>query len=220
MTVRTVGEVMTRDVVQTSPTTPLQHIVRLLDHHRLSGLPVVDEDDKVLGVASRTDLVRTRTGWLNWSPADAVTVTVTVGGVMSSPAVTVHPEQTVPDAARLMERRGVERLPVVDEEDRLIGIATRSDLLRVFLRTDDDIRRQVTEEILVGVLGLPPDAVRPSVRDGVVTLDGHVDLGGQAAEAVHRTWRLDGVVGVVNGLTYGSGNREKSGVAGGRTAPM
>ncbi|MFF9896351.1 CBS domain-containing protein [Streptomyces longispororuber] len=212
---------MTKDVVQTSPTTPLQYVVRLLDRHRLSGLPVVDEDDKVLGVASRTDLVRTRTGRsgrLDRSPADAVTVTV--GDVMSSPAVTVHPEQTVPAAARLMERRGVERLPVVDEEDRLIGIATRSDLLRVFLRTDDDIRRQVTEEILVGALGLPPDAVRLSVRDGVVTLDGHVDLGGQAAEAVHRTWRLDGVVGVVNGLTYGGGSREKSAVAGGRTTPL
>ncbi|MEU2563208.1 CBS domain-containing protein [Streptomyces longispororuber] len=223
MTVRTVGEVMTKNVVQTSPTTPLQHAVRLLDRHRLSGLPVVDEDDKVLGVTSRTDLVRARTGRsgrLDRSPADAVTVTVTVGDVMSSPAVTVHPEQTVPDAARLMGRRGVERLPVVDEEDRLIGIATRSDLLRVFLRTDDDIRRQVTEEILVGALGLPPDAVRPSVRDGVVTLVGHVDLRGQAAEAVHRTWRLDGVVGVVNGLTYGGGSREKSAVAGGRTTPL
>lgn len=90
----------------------------------------------------------------------------------------------------------------MDEEDRLIGIATRRDLLRVFLRTDDDIRRQVTEEVLVGGLGLPPDAVRVSVRDGVVTLDGRVELRSQVPEAVHSVWRLEGVVGVVNGLTF------------------
>ncbi len=127
---------------------------------------------------------------------------------MSSPAITVHPEQTVPDAARLMERRGVERLPVVDEADRLIGIATRRDLLRVFLRADDDIRRQVTEEIVVTAMGLPSDAVRVAVRDGVVTLDGRVEARSQVPELVHAVWRLDGVVGVVNGLGFRIDDRE------------
>jgi CBS domain-containing protein len=92
--------------------TPFREVVRLLEPHRISGVPVVDHHDKVLGVISGTDLV------------------------------TIHPEQHVPDAARVMERRGIERLPVVDEEDRLIGIATRRDVLRVFLRTDGDIRRR------------------------------------------------------------------------------
>jgi CBS domain-containing protein len=101
-----------------------------------------------------------------------------------------------------MERRGVERLPVVDEADRLIGIATRRDLLRVFLREDDDIRHQVTEDIIVAGQELPPDAVRVSVRDGVVTLDGLVDARSQVPEILHATWRLDGVVGVVNGLAF------------------
>ncbi|MFJ5726684.1 CBS domain-containing protein [Streptomyces paradoxus] len=198
MTSRTVGEVMTSDVVQACRTTPFKEVVRLLDHHRISGLPVVDDDDKVLGVVSGTDLVRARANRAGRDPARAVTAQ----DLMSAPAVTVHPEQSVPDAARLMERRGVERLPVVDEEDRLIGIATRRDLLRVFLRTDDDIRRQVTDEILAGGLGLPRDAVRVFVRDGVVTLDGRVDLRSQVPEAVHSVWRLEGVVGVVNGLTF------------------
>ncbi|MFF9396171.1 CBS domain-containing protein [Streptomyces griseoluteus] len=125
---------------------------------------------------------------------------MTAGDVMSSPAITVHPEQTVPDAARLLERRGIERLPVVDEADRLIGIATRRDLLRVFLRADDDIRRQVTEEIIVTALNPPSDAVHVSVRDGVVTLDGRVEARSQVPELVHAVWHLDGVVGVVNGL--------------------
>ncbi|MZF87792.1 CBS domain-containing protein [Streptomyces sp. SID5643] len=189
---------MTGDVVQACRTTPFKEVVRLLDHHRISGLPVVDDDDKVLGVVSWTDLVRAQANRTGRDPARGVTAQ----DLMSAPAITVHPEQSVPDAARLMERRGVERLPVVDEDDRLIGIATRRDLLRVFLRTDDDIRRQVTDEVLVGGgLGLPHDAVRVSVRDGVVTLDGRVDLRSQVPEAVHSVWRLEGVVGVVNALT-------------------
>ncbi|GHF33738.1 CBS domain-containing protein [Streptomyces fumanus] len=198
MTAHTVGEVMTRDVVQAHRTTPFKEVVRLLDHHRISGLPVVDADDKVLGVLSGSDLVRTQAHRDGTAPSPAVTA----GDVMSSPAITVHPEQTVPDAARLMERRHVERLPVVDEEDRLIGIATRRDLLRVFLCADDEIGRQVTEEIIAGVLGLAPDAVRVLVRDGVVTLAGRVELRSQVPEAVYAAWRLEGVVGVVNGLSF------------------
>ncbi|MEU3143029.1 MULTISPECIES: CBS domain-containing protein [unclassified Streptomyces] len=189
---------MTRNVVQARRTTPFKEVVRLLDHHRISGVPVLDADDKVLGVVSGTDLVRAQAHRAGSGPVRAVTA----ADVMSSPAVTVHPEQTVPDAARLMERRGVERLHVVDEEDRLIGIATRRDLLRVFLRTDDDIRHQVTEEVLVGVLGLPAEAVRVFVRDGVVTLDGRVELRSQVPEAVHAAWRLEGVVEVMNALTF------------------
>ncbi|MFC8419839.1 CBS domain-containing protein [Streptomyces sp. NPDC057236] len=198
MTVHTVGEVMTRDVVQARRTTPFEEVVRLLDHHRISGLPVVDADDKVLGVLSGSDLVRTQA----YRDGPVPPLAVTAGDVMSSPAVTVHPEQTVPDAARLMERRGIERLPVIDEADRLIGIATRRDLLRVFLRTDDDIRRQVTEEIVIDALKLPSGAVRVSVRDGVVTLDGHVELRSQVPELIHAAWCLDGVVGVVNDLGF------------------
>ncbi|MCF4136225.1 CBS domain-containing protein [Streptomyces sp. NPDC101213] len=198
MTHRTVGEVMTRDVVEARRTTPFKEVVRLLDHHRISGLPVLDDDDKVLGVVSGTDLVRAQANRSGHGRAGAVTA----ADLMSSPAITVHPEQSVPDAARLMERRGVERLPVVDEEDRLIGIATRRDLLRVFLRTDEDLSRQVGEEVVGRTLGLPPDAVRVSVRDGVVTLDGRVEARSQVPEAVRAAWRLEGVVGVVNALTF------------------
>ncbi|MGV9944164.1 CBS domain-containing protein [Streptomyces sp. NPDC003401] len=198
MTHRTVGEVMTRDVVEAGRTTPFKEVVRLLDHHRISGMPVTDDDDKVLGVVSGTDLVRAQAHRSGHGRTGAVTA----ADLMTSPAITVHPEQSVPDAARLMERRGVERLPVVDEEDRLIGIATRRDLLRVFLRTDDDLGRQVAEEVVGRTLGLPPDAVRVSVRDGVVTLAGRVEARSQVPEAVRAAWRLEGVVGVVNALTF------------------
>ncbi|MBC9717560.1 CBS domain-containing protein [Streptomyces sp. TRM66268-LWL] len=198
MNVRIVGEVMTTDVVQARSTTPFKEVVRLLDHHRISGMPVVDADDKVLGVLSGSDLIRAQAQREARTPPRAVTAR----DVMTSPAITVHPEQTVPDAARLMERRGIERLPVVDEADRLIGIATRRDLLRVFLRSDEDIRRQVTEDIVIAAMRLPADAVHVVVRDGVVTLEGQVELRSHVAEILYSAWRLDGVIGVVNSLSF------------------
>ncbi|MFG2562001.1 CBS domain-containing protein [Streptomyces sp. NPDC048496] len=189
MKTRTVGEVMTSEVVCTSRQTPLDDVVRLLDRHRIRALPVVDHDDKVVGVVSGADLAHG-------------SVATTAGELMTTPAVTIHPEQRVADAARLMERQEVDRLPVVDEEDRLIGIATRRDLLRVFLRTDEEIRQQVVEEVLVSALGLPPGAVAVSVRDGMVVLEGRLHHRSDVPLAVRSTWRLEGVVGVVSRLGF------------------
>ncbi|MFE7389076.1 CBS domain-containing protein [Streptomyces sp. NPDC057582] len=189
MKTRTVGEVMTSEVVCASRQTPLDDVARLLDRHRIRALPVVDHDDKVVGVVSGADLSHG-------------SVATTAGELMTTPAVTVHPEQRVSDAARLMERQDVDRLPVVDEEDRLIGIATRRDLLRVFLRTDEEIRQQVVEEVLVSALGLPPGAVAVSVRDGMVVLEGRLHRRSDVPLAVRSTWRLEGVVGVVNRLGF------------------
>ncbi|MDG5806084.1 CBS domain-containing protein [Streptomyces ossamyceticus] len=215
---RIVGEVMTREVVEARRDTSFKDVARLLDRYRISGLPVVDHDDKVVGVVSETDLIRRQAAlgagrgrtrqFLGPAPrrsgrrAVDLASPVTAGDLMSSPAVTVHPEQRVADAARVMERHRVDRLPVVDEEDRLIGIATRRDLLRVFLRTDDEIRRDVTDEVLARALCLPPGAVTASVRDGVVKLKGRLERRGDVPVAVRLTWRVDGVVGVVSELTF------------------
>ncbi|MFI2035148.1 CBS domain-containing protein [Streptomyces bottropensis] len=217
MKIHTVGDVMTDEVVQAHRETPFKDVVRLLDAHRISGMPVVDHDDKVVGVVSGTDLVRGQAARADGRldrrhrlprlrrpghRAAAGVLATTAGELMSTPAITVHPEQPVPEAARVMERHGIERLPVVDEEDRLIGIATRRDLLRVFLRTDEDIRRQVTDEILVAAPGLPPDAVVVSVRDGLVTLEGCLEHRTDIAHAVRSAWQADGVVGVFSSLTF------------------
>ncbi|MER6536173.1 CBS domain-containing protein [Streptomyces sp. 900105755] len=217
---RIVGEVMTSDVVEAHPETTFKDVVRLLDRHRISGLPVVDHDDKVVGVVSQTDLVRRQAarpsdgrsprsrrhspGRLKRPRPSAAAGTVTARDLMSTPAITVHPEQRIADAARVMERHGVERLPVVDEEDRLIGIATRRDLLRVFLRTDDEIGREVRDEVLDLTLGLAPGSVAVAVRDGMVTLTGAVPRHGDIPTAIRMTYRVDGVVGVVNDLTFGT----------------
>ncbi|WP_128381343.1 CBS domain-containing protein [Streptomyces cavernae] len=223
MKTQTVGDVMTSDVVQAHLETPFKDVVRLLDRHRIGGLPVVDHDDKVLGVISGTDLVRGQAARAEpgvrddkghgrrsrlpglrhpWRGAAAEARATTAADLMTTPAITVHPEQAVPDAARVMERHHIERLPVVDEEDRLIGIATRRDLLRVFLCTDEDIRHQVIDEVLVGALGLPSDAVVVSVRDGMVRLEGRLEHRSEIPEVIRAVWRVDGVVGVVNSLTF------------------
>lgn len=217
MKTRTVSEVMTGEVVQAHRDTPFKDVVRLLDQHRISGLPVVDHDDKVVGVISETDLmisqmIGDREGQLGWFRppalrrstrlARAKAQATTAEQLMSTPAITVHPEQPVADAARMMERHRIERLPVVDEEDRLIGIATRRDLLRVFLRTDGEIWRQVTDEVLGRTMNLLPQTVCVSVRDGVVTLEGRLERRSDIPMAVLLTWQVEGVVGVVDSLTF------------------
>ncbi|MFF9815274.1 CBS domain-containing protein [Streptomyces sp. NPDC014006] len=223
--VRIVGEVMTQDVVQAHRETPFKDVVKLLDQHRISGLPVVNDDDKVVGVISETDLIRRQAALSTDTRArrfpirppgrsvrhtDATAraamaqelIRTTAQELMSTPAITVHPEQRIADAARVMERHGVERLPVVDEEDRLIGIATRRDLLRVFLRSDDEIRQEVLDEVATRALGLPAHSVAVSVNDGMVTLAGALRHRGDIPLALRLTYRVDGVVGVVNSLTF------------------
>ncbi|MGW7331182.1 CBS domain-containing protein [Streptomyces sp. NPDC054840] len=208
---------MTSEVVLARPDTSLDELARMLSAHRISGLPVVDDDDKVMGVVSRTDLARrpgcpgrresarhrlARTLRLPAGTHPVAGSALAAGALMTSPAVTVHPEQRVVDAARIMERRHVDRLPVVDEEDRLIGITTRRDLLRVFLRTDEEILTDVAR----AVSGRAPaahriDGLRIDVRDGMVTMVGSPEPALDTAGLIRATWRVDGVVGVVNRLT-------------------
>ncbi|MEU3253380.1 CBS domain-containing protein [Streptomyces sp. NPDC006997] len=190
MKATSIGAVMVGDVVTADRDTPLQDVVRRLRDHRVSGLPVVDEDDRVVGVVAERDLVlRDPDGG-------------TAAGVMSAPAVTVHAEAPVPEAARLMAEHGVKRLPVVDEEDRLVGMVTRRELLQVFLSTDDDIRREISRKVLTDALGVPARAVDIAVRDGVVTLTGQLERRSDTAVAVGMTSRLGGVVSVLDQLSY------------------
>lgn len=212
-----IGAVMSGDVVTAQYGTPFKDVVRLLRDHGISGLPVIDEDDKVIGVVSETDLMQrqARSGesggrlhvWVSMlrrptRESSARSRARTAGGIMSAPAVTVRAEAGLPEAARLMAHHGIERLPVVDEEDRLVGIVTRRDLLHVFLRSDDEIRRAVQREVLVDALWLDPHTVDVAVCEGVVTLSGQLERRSDATVAVATTRRVDGVVDVVDDLTY------------------
>ncbi|MER7538775.1 CBS domain-containing protein [Streptomyces sp. NPDC097704] len=182
-----VGGLMTDQVVAAVPTASFKDVAKLLAEHDISGVPVVDGDDRVLGVVSESDLLAHRER--------------TARELMTAPAVTVQAEQSVADAARLMVRRGVERLPVVDEEERLVGIVTRRDLLCVYLRPDMEIRHRIREDVLTDVMGLAGDAVDVRVLDGVVTLEGRLRQQSQARMLVGLAERVDGVVAVVDRLT-------------------
>ncbi|MHC5909317.1 CBS domain-containing protein, partial [Streptomyces sp. S6] len=134
--------------------------------------------------------------------AEARSKARTAGAIMTAPAVTVRADATVTEAARLMASRRVDRLPVVDEENRLAGIVTRHDLLHVFLRPDAEILSAVRQEVLVETLWLVPQTIDVTVEDGVVTLSGRLERRSEIPIAVGMTRRLDGVVDVVDHLAY------------------
>ncbi|MFF4505103.1 CBS domain-containing protein [Streptomyces sp. NPDC001401] len=213
-----VGSVMTTEVVRAEYGTPFKEVARLLGEHRISGLPVVDEDDKVIGVISETDLMirqaeapdpyapKQRFRLADLAPSArrqaAKARARTAGQLMTEPPVTVHADNTIVEAARTMAQHRVERLPVLDEANRLVGIVTRRDLLGVFLRPDADIRTEVIEEVLVHALWLAPRTIDVSVTEGVVTLSGHMERKSETEIAVSMTRQIDGVVAVVDKLSY------------------
>ncbi|MEU3403617.1 CBS domain-containing protein [Streptomyces sp. NPDC006670] len=197
-----VADLMTDEVVSVAPGTAFKNVAKLLAQYDVSGFPVLDDEDRVVGVVSQTDLLGH--AMPGSDPAEQKSTAAgppSAGEVMSAPAVTVHAEETAADAARLMTRRSIERLPVVDVEDRLVGIVTRRDLLRIFLRPDSEIRRRVTDDVLTDVLGVPAGDVDVHVVDGIVTLDGQVERRSQLPALLSLVERLDGVVAVASRVT-------------------
>jgi CBS domain-containing protein len=208
---RRVREVMTTEVATVGEGAPFKQIVRVLAKHRVSALPVLDADGRVVGVVSEADLLhkeefpaappaRGRRAPRRPPAARAKAAAATAGELMTAPAVTVGAEATVAEAARLLERHGIKRLPVVDDAGRLVGIASRADLLRVFLRADEDIRREVLEDVLLHTMWVDPDEFTVEVRDGVVTLAGPLDFRSLIPIAVRLVHGVDGVVDVVDRL--------------------
>lgn len=193
---------MTDDVVSVISLTSFKEVAKLLAQHDISGMPVLDDEDRVVGVVSESDLLGRQAAGHPDAGAPALSgAEFTATEIMSTPAVTVHAEESAPEAARLMTRSGVERLPVVDDEGRLVGIVTRRDLLRLFLRPDAEIRRRIVQDVLVNTMGLGPDAVAVHVVDGVVTLEGRLESRSQIAILVYLAEQLDGVVAVVSHAT-------------------
>lgn len=195
-----VGDLMTAAAVSATPTTTYQQLVSLLTTHRISGVPVIDERRRVLGVVSGADLLaRARDGRVRrrpWAGA-AVKHGLTAAELMTSPAVTAFAGTPLTVAAQRMRDAHVRRLPVVDDRGVLVGIVSRTDLLRVFLRDDHQIATEVTD-FLLRVFLLGPLSVDAQVRDGVVTLRGQLS-GAELIDLVAAAvGEVDGVVEVRN----------------------
>ncbi|MFI8438273.1 CBS domain-containing protein [Streptomyces sp. NPDC079020] len=210
---RRISELMTREVTSVRGGTPFKEIARILSQHHITAVPVVDGGNRVLGVVSEGDLLRKTadhvtapddlsavTGLQAWERAKAEGIRAEE--LMSAPPVCVRPEWTVAETARLMEAQGVKRLVVVDEEDRLLGIVSRRDLLGIFLREDDEIRREIVEDVLTGTLRLDPAALAVEVRNGCVELGGRLPFRSMLPAIEHMCATVDGVVSVSSRFTY------------------
>lgn len=215
MTHRTVRDVMTSQVVTVELETPAKEIARLLDDRRINAVPVLDEQHTVVGMVSEADLTEkiAARDLAGYEPADHWTRlfrrhrldaekarAATARGLMTAPVRSVRPDESVVVAAVRMERRGVKSLPVVDGVGELVGIVSRADLVRIFVRPDAEIRGEVESEVLAKVLAGSPVTV--NVLNGVVTLRGEVDLCSQLIQGVELCRRIDGVVSVDNELAF------------------
>lgn len=204
-----VRDVMTADVVTADRNMSYKQAAKLLTDQRVSAIPVVAKGGRLVGVLSEADVLRKaerrpwqRGGGLSGRArrARAKARARTAGQLMTSPAITISPDASLSAAARLMDAHRIRRLPVVNADGDLAGIVSRRDLMKVFLRPDEDITAEVS-----GVLGqiLPEDAgqVTVGVSDGVVTLDGALGDQDLVPVVVGLTSGVDGVVAVVNRLT-------------------
>ncbi|MDW8809227.1 CBS domain-containing protein [Streptomyces scabiei] len=207
---RMVEDLMTTAVVSVRRDTDFKDIAQHLAEHDISAVPVVDNQDRPVGVVSEADLLRKQEsqvdpgGHLTTAhllPAErAKARALTAEGLMTSPAVTARPQWSVVEAARAMARHHVKRLPVVDDAGRLVGLVSRGDLVHVFLRRDLTIREEITTDVLTRTLGLDPGAVTAQVTDGRVTLSGTVPQESLIPIAVRLSESVDGVVDVTNHL--------------------
>ncbi|MCY9787456.1 CBS domain-containing protein [Nocardiopsis sp. EMB25] len=214
----TVRGVMTSQVVAVTEDAGYREVLEALVDHHVSALPVTDAEGRVVGVVSEEDLLHKeefKGGDYVPPPRARLRAHLGVGGaardkaratsaaeLMTRPAVTVGPDNSVVEAARLMERRGVKHLPVVDGEKRLVGIVSRSDLLRVFLRGDSDIADEVRGEIAEVMNRARDEDPTATVTDGVVHLTGTVRLRSEAQELVRRAQRVEGVVSVDSSVDW------------------
>ena len=210
-----VSELMTADVVTTTPATTLRDVARTLVQHRISGMPVCDESGALVGVISEGDIlfkergrIESHGGVLGWLLDEHPEWELdknqarTVGEAMTSPPITTSPIASVAEAARLMTEEGVNRLPVVGLGDKgLVGILTRSDLIRAFIRPDHVVAAEIRDDVLRRVLWLSPGIVEIDVSDGEVALSGALDTEAEAQVLEKLVAKVPGVVAVHSTVT-------------------
>jgi len=201
-----VRDVMTTRVVAVRQDVTFKEIAALLTGYRVSAFPVLDENDKVIGVVSEADLLSREAlvAAIGARTAEFGSA-VTAAGLMSKPPVVVTPDEPVTGAARLMYNARVKRLPVVGEKGELVGIVSRADVLSVYSRPDEEIRREILENVILNGFFADPDRFDVTVSGGVVTLGGYPETAARGRDIVAEIWHIEGVVAVRDRLTYPEG---------------
>jgi CBS domain-containing protein len=206
-----VHDVMTARVVAVPESAEYKEIVTLLRRHRVSAVPVIDPAGRVTGVVSEADLLLKQTApampsgavrlaWRLTSKSKASAATAVE--LMTSPAITIGPDASVGQAARLMQDRHIKRLPVVDAGGQLVGIVSRVDVLSVYERPDDEIHREITAGVIAGRFLLDPLAFEVTVKSGIVTMSGQADSRIVALNLLGAVHHVEGVVAVRDRLSY------------------
>ena len=212
----TVGDVMTSTVISVPSSTPLKEVAQLLIARRISGVPVVDDKGRLLGVVSEGDFLVKEQGaraihhrrlarFLGESRTSRSSLAkfqaLTAGEAMTAPAVTIASGRHISDAAALMTSRGVNRLPVVDH-GQLVGIVTRADLVRAYVRTDEELARTIREDVLLRILWLDPAQFSVGVTDGVASIGGRVERRSTAEMVERAVTMVPGIVDVEPDLSW------------------
>lgn len=205
-----VSDVMTHNVVAVRQIAEFKDMVEVMRRRRVSAFPVIDADDRVIGVVSEADLLP-REAYLH-QPADygherrrripAKARALTAAELMTSPAITITADASVAEAAKVMHAHRVKRLPVVNEDGRLAGIVSRVDLLGVYDRPDEQICDEITEQVIAGDFAFGPDEFTVTVSGGVATIAGHVEREEIAVRLLQAVWDVEGVVDVRDRLGY------------------
>ena len=201
----TVKDVMTTHVVAVRLKATYKDMATRLREFRVSAFPVLDDDNKVVGVVSEADLLTKEAleystsgvaGGILHGRERAKAAAVTAADLMTRPAVTIGPNELVSHAARLMYSRKVKRLPVVDDRGRLVGIVSRADVLSVFSRPDADIRRDIIENVVIGTILTDPARFMITVDNGIVTVEGTPENASVGRDMIEEIRHVEGVVAV------------------------
>ena len=206
----TVADVMTRDVVAVRKDAQFKDIVRVMRAGRFSALPVLDDDDRVIGVVSEDDLLvregsRAADGGSRFLVRHGERVKaggLAAAGLMTRPAITIRPDAGVAEAARTLHSRHLRRLPVVTGDGRIVGVVSRADLLGVYDRPDAHIRTEIVEQVIESEFVLDRLAFTVTVESGVVKLSGPVASKYVALSLLDAVRQVDGVLAVEDRLSY------------------
>ena len=207
----TVKDVMSTHVMAVRESASYKEIANMLHEQRISAFPVIDEDNKVIGVVSETDLLAKQAlqgtlprmiGRIVGQRERSRVMAVSAADLMTRPPVTIGPDEPVTSAARLMYSARVKRLPVTSADGTLVGIVTRSDVLSVYSRPDAEIHREITRDLILGTFRCDPARFTVTVKDGIVTIEGTPETTPVGHDIIDAARRVDGVVAVRDRLSY------------------